>query len=787
MIAPHSTATGQSHMGRFGIGQPARRVEDNRLLTGSGRYTGDIALDGQAWGHVLRSPHAHATIRAIDPSPAREMSGVLAVYTAEDIRRAGLGTIKCLLPVTQPDGSTQPLPPHPILADGTVRHVGDPVAFVVADTPDLARDASELILVDYDPLPAVADPVAAAGPDATQLHGEAPGNISFRWEKGDRAATDAAFDSAEHVVRTRLVNNRIVINPIETRAAIGAWDGKRFTLYTPTQGPHSLRRQLAADIFGLPEDAFRVVTTDVGGAFGMKIFLYAEQPLVLLAARDLGRPVKWVAERSADGFLSDNHARDQVNEVELALDGDGRFLALRVHNYANMGGYLSNFGPYIPTDAGVLMNNGVYAFEVIHVRVTGVFTNTVPVDAYRGAGRPESIYLLERTIDAAARELRIDPADLRRRNFIVPEAMPFTTALGASYDSGDFPRNLEIALDRAGRDGFQARKAETAARGMLRGFGIAHYIENCGSGPEETARINVEPDGSVTLAIGTQDNGQGHQTAYGQIIAERLGIGLDKIRVTQGDTDLVTDGAGTGGSRSLPVGGVACEKAIAVLIENGRRIAADVLEAAPPDIEFAAGFFSISGTDRRASLVEIATAANDPTRFPEGDAPGLSGEAVHGTAVYTFPNGCHACEVEVDPETGRVAVERYVAIDDFGAVVNPLLLAGQVHGGIAQGIGQALHESCVYGEDGQLLSGSFMDYGLPRADDLPAIDFTYHEDAPCRTNALGLKGAGEAGAVGAPPAVMNAVLDALSECGVTALDMPATPERVWKAIRTAAQ
>ena len=773
-------------MGRFGIGQPARRVEDNRLLTGNGRYTGDITLDGQVWGHVLRSPHAHATIRSIDPSPARAMPGVLAVYTAEDIRRAGLGTIRCLMPVTQPDGLTQPLPPHPILADGTVRHVGDPVAFVVAETPELARDAAEQILVDYDPLAAVADPLAATRPDAPLVHGEVPGNLSFRWEKGDRAATDAAFDAAEHVVRTRLVNNRIVINPIETRAAIGAWDGERFTLYTPTQGPHSLRRQLAADIFGLPEDAFRVVTTDVGGAFGMKIFLYAEQALVLLAARDLGRAVKWVAERSADGFLSDNHARDQINEVELALDGDGRFLALRVHSYANMGGYLSNFGPYIPTEAGVLMNNGVYAFKALHVRVTGVFTNTVPVDAYRGAGRPESIYLLERTVEAAARELEIEPAELRRRNFIPPDAMPFTTAIGATYDSGDFPRNLEIALDRAGRGGFLARKAESAARGMLRGFGIAHYVENCGSGPEETARIIVEPDGSATLTIGTQDNGQGHRTAYGQIIAEHLGIGLDRIRVMQGDTDLVANGAGTGGSRSLPVGGVACEKAIAVLIENGRRLAANVLEAAPADIGFVAGVYSISGTDRHASLVEIATAANDPARFPEGDAPGLSGEAVHGTAVYTFPNGCHACEVEVDPESGRVIVERYVAIDDFGAVVNPLLLAGQVHGGIAQGIGQALHESCVYGGDGQLLSGSFMDYGLPRADDLPDIEFGYYQDAPCRTNALGLKGAGEAGAVGAPPTVMNAVLDALSECGVTSLDMPATPERVWRAIRESA-
>ncbi|MDH3229830.1 MAG: xanthine dehydrogenase family protein molybdopterin-binding subunit [Alphaproteobacteria bacterium] len=773
-------------MGRFGIGQPVRRVEDHRLLTGSGRYTGDIVLDRQAWGHVLRSPHAHAAIRSVDPSPARAIPGVLAVYTAADIHRAGLGSIKCLAPATQPDGSTQPLPPHPILADGTVRHVGDPVAFIVAETPGLARDAIDAVMVDYDPLPAVVDPVAAIRPNAVQLHTEAPGNVSFRWEKGDRGGVDAAFDGAAHVVQTRLVNSRIIVNPIETRVAIGAWDGERFTLYTPSQGPHSLRRQLAADIFGMPEGAFHVVTTDVGGSFGMKIFLYAEQPLVLLAARDLGRPVKWVAERAADGFLSDNHARDQINEVELALDGEARFLALRVHNHANMGAYLSNFAPYIPTDCSILMNNGVYTFQAIHVRVTGVFTNTVAVDAYRGAGRPEAIYLLERTIDAAARELRIDPAELRRRNFIASEAIPFTTVIGATYDSGDFVRNLEIALDRADRAGFAARKADSAARGMLRGFGIAYYIENCGSGPEETARIRAERDGTLTLTIGTQDNGQGHQTSYTQIIAERLGIGPDRIRVVQGDTDRVRDGAGTGGSRSLPVGGVSCDRATAALIESGKRIAADMLEAATADIEFAEGVFSIAGTDRRATLAEIAAAANDPARLPDGETPGLSGEATHGSESYTFPNGCHICEVEVDPETGRIAVERYVAVDDFGAVVNPLLLAGQVYGGIAQGIGQALHESCVYDENGQLLSGSFMDYGLPRADDLPNIEFVYHEDAPCRTNALGLKGAGEAGAVGAPPAVMNAILDALSERGVAALDMPATPERVWRAIREAA-
>ncbi len=773
-------------MSKFGIGQPINRVEDARLLTGQGRYTADIDFEGQAFGHVLRSPHAHARIADIDMRAALGMPGVLAIYTADDIRREGLGTIQCLAPTTQPNGSVQPLPPHPVLAEGKVRHVGDPVAFVVAETPDQAHDAAEAIMVEYDPLRAAANSMAAIEPGVPPVHDEAPGNVSFRWEKGDREKTDALFADAAHIVRTRLRNNRIVVAPIETRAAIGGWDGERFTLHTPSQGPHSLRRQLANDIFKMPEEAFHLVTPDVGGAFGMKIFLYAEQVLVLLAARELGRPVKWVAERAADAFLSDSHGRDQVNNVELALDGDGRFLALRVNNYANMGAYLSNFAPYIPTDCGVLMNNGVYRFQAMHVSVTGVFSNTVPVDAYRGAGRPEAIYLLERTVDAAASQLGIDPAELRRRNFIGTEQMPFTTVIGATYDSGDFDRNLEDALGRADHDGFAARKAESGARGRLRGMGIAHYIENCGSGPEETGRMRVEPDGSVTFSIGTQDNGQGHQTAYGQIIADRLGIDIARVRVIQGDTDLVPTGMGTGGSRSLPVGGVSCDLAAGDLIEKGKRIAAEALEAAVEDIEFADGAFAIAGTDRAASLADIARAAADPANLPQGDEPGLTGEGTHGTTLYTFPNGCHVCEVEVDPETGQVTLDRYTAVDDFGKVINPKLLASQVYGGIGQGVGQALHEACVYDDDGQLLSGSFMDYGLPRADDLPDIAFAYHEDAPCTTNPLGLKGSGEAGAVAAPPAVMNALLDALSERGVTAIDMPATPQSVWRAIQDAA-
>ncbi|MHA1109252.1 MAG: xanthine dehydrogenase family protein molybdopterin-binding subunit, partial [Alphaproteobacteria bacterium] len=683
--------------------------------------------------------------------PALGKPGVLSRYTAADIRQEGLGSIKCVAPATQPDGTVQPLPPHPVLADGKVRHVGDPVAFLVAETIAQALDAADAIVVDYDPLPAAVDPVAAIEPGAPLLHDEAPGNVSFLWEGGDRTATDAIFDNAAHIVRTRLINNRVVVSPIETRAAIGEWDGNRFTLYTASQGPHSLRRQLANDIFHMPKEAFRVVTPDVGGSFGMKIFLYAEQVLALMAARSLGRPVKWVAERTADAFLSDSQARDQINNVELALDSDGKFLALRVNNLANMGAYLSNFAPYIPTDCSILMNNGVYRFQAIHVSVTGVFTNTVPVDAYRGAGRPEAIYLVERTVDAAAHQLGIDPAELRRRNFIGTEEMPFTTAIGAIYDTGDFARNLEYALKLADREGFAARRAKSNSRGRLRGLGIAHYIENCGAGFDETGRMRVDPDGSVVFTIGTQDNGQGHQTSYGQIIADRLGIDIGRIRVIQGDTDQVASGAGTGGSRSLPIGGVSCDRAASAVIEKGKRIAAEVMEAAVEDIEYADGGFSIAGTDRHASLAEIAQAAADPAKLPDGEDPGLTGEGTHGSTVYTYPNGCHICEVEVDPETGQVRMDNYTAMDDFGRVVNPVLLAGQVYGGIGQGIGQALHENCVYDGDGQLLCGSFMDYGLPRADDLPEITFEYHEDQPCATNPLGLKGSGEAGAVGAPP------------------------------------
>jgi carbon-monoxide dehydrogenase large subunit len=764
-------------MGKFGIGQAVERVEDARLLTGHGRYTDDIDLDGQAYAVVLRSPHAHAEIRSIDARAALKARGVLAVYTAADIKAAGLGTLPCIIPLKQVDGSPLATPPRPLLADGRVRHVGEPVALMVAESLAQAHAAAALVDVGYAALPSVTDTKGAVEPSAPQIWSEAPGNTCFVWADGDAAAVDAAFAKADRVIELELVNNRIIANPMETRGAIGAWDGKRFTLYTPSQGPHGIRSLMARPIFNLSTRDFRIVTTDVGGGFGMKIFLYPEQPLVLFAARALGRPVKWTAERSADGFVSDTQGRDHVSVLKLALAKDGTFLGLRVNTIANLGAYLSNYSPFVTTDCGTGMLAGVYRTPAIHVQVTGVFTNTVPIDAYRGAGRPEAIYAVERLVDFAAREIGMDPDELRRRNFIPPEAMPFKTGMKLVYDSGQFARHLDAALTRADRDGFAARKAAAARNGKLRGLGHAYYVEACGFGVGDAATVRIERDGGATVLVGNQSNGQGHETAYSQIVADRLGIDIGKVRVVQGDTDVIARGSGTGGSRALAEGGVACLRATDGVIEKGKEIAADKLEAAVADIEFDAGLFRVAGTDRTLTLAAAAEAAPS----------GLSADDQFKGEVPTFPNGCHVCEVEIDRDTGQLAILRYTVVDDFGTVVNPLLLRGQVHGGIAQGIGQAAIERCVYDPDsGQLTSGSFMDYALPRAGDLPALDIDIRDDVPCKTNPLGIKGAGEAGAVGAPPAVVNAVVDALAELGIHHIDMPVTPEKIWRAIRDAA-
>jgi carbon-monoxide dehydrogenase large subunit len=771
-------------MGQFGIGQGVRRVEDLRLLTGAGRYTDDIQITGAAPTYFLRSHHAHARIRSLECSAARAAPGVLAVYTAENVRAAGLGTIACLIPLKQADGTPLVTPPRPLLADGVVRHVGEAVAMVVAETIDAARDAAELIEIDYEELPAVVDTTAASAAQSPQLWQEAPDNICFRWERGDRGKTNAAFERAARVVKQRLVNNRIIVNPLEPRAAIGQWDGERFTLHTPSQGPHMLRDQLADDIFKLPKDRFRVVTTDVGGSFGMKIFLYPEHALVLFAARALNRAVRWNGERSADDFVSDTQGRDHVSEAELALDADGHFLALRVRTIANLGAYLSNFAPYIPTDLYAMMLPGVYTFSAVYAEVIGVFTNTAPVDAYRGAGRPEAAYLLERMVDAAARETGLGPVEIRKRNFISAEMMPYRTPMKLEYDAGAFARTLDMALDRADWKGFVGRREAARVNGRLRGIGIAYYIEACGGMVSESAEVRVDADGRIEVLIGSQSNGQGHETALAQIVADRLGISIERVRVVQGDTDLIATGNGTGGSRGLPVGGVVCAQATDALIEKGRRFAAEVLETAVADIRFDNGSFEVTGTDRRLTLAEVAVAALDPRYLPQDETPGLSASETFSPNLRTYPNGCHVCEVEIDPETGATKVMHYTVADDFGTVVNPLLLAGQIHGGVAQGIGQALLERCVYDEhNGQLLTGSLMDYGLPRADDVPAITLVLNEDVPCKNNPLGIKGAGEAGAVGAPPAVVNAILDAVSDYGIAHLDMPLSAERIWTALR----
>lgn len=765
-------------MAKFGVGQPVLRAEDPRFLTGRGRYTDDLSAPGHLFAQVLRSPYAHAAITRLDVSAARRLPGVLAIYTEAELAADGVGTIPCKYKLKQSDGSLLRQPPRPALARGRVRFVGDPVALVVAETIEAARDAAELIEVDYDPLDAVVETARALDTDVPQIWDEAPGNLCFDWDRGDREKTEAAFRRAAKIISLTLVNNRVVPNAMEGRAAMASVDpGTRvLTLTVTSQGAHDLRDQLAKDIFHLPPEAIRVITPDVGGGFGMKIFNYPEYVLVCHAARNLGRPVKWASDRT-EAFLSDIHGRDHVTRAELAVDEIGRFLAFRVDTVANLGAYLSNFASFIPTGSYSGMIPGVYPFEAVHIRVRGAFTNTAPVDAYRGAGRPEAAYCLERMVDFAAAELGVDPAELRRRNFISPEAMPYRTATGNVYDTGDFGATLEAALGRADQAGFEARRAEAKARGKLRGFGFASYIEACSGGGPEEATIEMAADGSVTVLIGTQSNGQGHDTAYRQLVVERLGVPFDAITVLQGDTGRIAWGSGTGGSRSGPVGGAALSETAKRVLERATETAADLLEAAAADIRLADGVFEIVGTDRRATWAEVAGKA------AQGQMLAFQETQRWKPPASTFPNGTHVCEVEIDPDTGVVTVERYTVVDDFGTLLNPSLVAGQVHGGVAQGVGQALYEMCHYdAETGQLLTASLNDYGVPRADHLPLVDLSFRS-VPSTTNALGMKGAGEAGSIGAPPAVINAVVDALKEYGVKHIDMPATPEKVWRLIQ----
>jgi len=766
-------------MGANAFGQSLLRKEDRRLLTGAGRYTGDIRLPGQVYAAMLRSPHAHAMIRGIDVTAARTMPGVLAIYTGEDVLAAGLvglasGAELIRLANTRSDGAYLARPPHPLIATGRVRFVGDTVAMAIAETEAQARDAVEAIVVDYDPLPTVTDTAAAqAGPPVWD---EAPDNVCFRWTAGDAAAVEAAFASAAQTARVELVNNRVYVGSLENRAAIGAFaaDTGRYTLRTGSQMPHQLKQALARAL-GEEPNRIRVLIADVGGSFGIKNSPYREQVLVLWAARLLGRPVAWYGERT-DGVLSDYQGRDNVSVAELALDGDGRFLALRVRTAANLGAYIGPKGNLSPTTNTPALA-GVYRLPAIHVEVTGVFTNTAPTEVYRGAGRPEAVYVLERLVDEAARQLGYDRIELRRRNTLSPQELPFRTALGLIYDSGDFPRMLDEALARADWEGFPARRAAARSAGKLRGIGLAHYCERVAGAWAENAWVELAPSGRVTVLIGTMSNGQGHETAYAQLVADALGIRPDQVDVIQGDTDRIPLGYGTGGSASLGIGGAALVEASGDLIRKALPLAADALEAATADVAFADGAFRIVGTDRAIGLGDVAARLG-----VNGGPEILEGSGYWKPAAPTFPNGCHVAEVEIDPETGETTVIRYTMVHDFGRVLNPLLLEGQLQGGVAQGLGQALYEQVAFDPaSGQVLTGSLMDYHMARADELPPLELvTLATVSP--SNPLGVKGCGEAGAAGAPPAVINAIHDALPPARTRKLDMPATSERVWYAL-----
>jgi aerobic carbon-monoxide dehydrogenase large subunit len=760
---------------KFGMGASVTRLEDASFITGMGRYTDDISQPGMLHGFVLRSPVAKARFGIGPLEAAKAAPGVHLVLTGADL--AHLGALRSGVMQRQPDGTKAPTRDIPILCRDRVNYVGDAVAFIVADTRALAQDAAELIEIDYDS-------EGAAGLTATALDAETPlvwpelgSNRAFTYRMGRAKEAAAAFSEAAHVARIDFANNRLVSNYMEARAAIGEVEAgtDRLVLTAGSQGVHSMRYVLAKQVFGIDNSKVRVITPDVGGGFGPKAFAYREYALVLEAARRLSKPVKWTGDRT-EHFLTDAHGRDNLAVAEMAMDADGRFLALRVQLTANMGAYLSQYGPAIP-HIGATMSTGVYDIPEIDITITGVYTNTCPVDAYRGAGRPEAAFLLEKLVDAAARELDIPREEIRRRNFIRPEQFPYTTATDRLYDVGEFDGHMTRALEKSDWAGFEQRRQEAKDRGKVRGIGIATYVEACAFPGSEPAHVQLNEDGTVTLFIGTQTNGQGHATAYAQFVSEKLNIDIDKIRVHQGDTDELDDGGGTGGSRSIPLGGVSASRASEDLAVKLRRIAADELEASADDIELIAGTARIVGTDREITFDAIAKAAKNPE-----DLKGF-GEFVQEEATY--PNGTHICEVEIDPETGRTAVVNYTIVDDFGMTVNPILLQGQVHGGVVQGLGQALTEDTIYGGDGQLLTASFMDYCVPRADDVPFFNFETR-NVPSTTNAMGMKGAGEAGTIGSTPAVMSAVTDALWRAyGIAHIEMPATPSRVWAAIAEA--
>ncbi len=783
-----------------GIGAAIRRKEDQRFLMGRGNYVADMKIDRMTFAVLARSPHAHARIKSVDTSAAREMQGVVAIFTGDDLVVDKVGGLPCAWPVTGKGGAATKEPAHPALAQCKVRHVGDPVALVIAESLDDARLAAEAVKVDYETLPAVVGVIDALKPGAPAVFDDIPDNVCVDWELGDKAATDAAFKKAAHVARISLVNNRLAGNPMESRASIGDYDVSRgqHTLWTTSQFPHIAKLLMGNFVLGIPQHKLRVVSPDVGGGFGVKQFLYAEEVLVTWAARKIGRPVKWVCERS-EGFVSDAQARDHVTEAELALDANGKFLGLRVQTTANMGGYLSTFGPNIPTNLYGPLLAGVYTTPAVYCEVKCVFTNTLPVDAYRGAGRPEATFCLERLVDVAAIEMKIDKAEIRRRNIIRKEAYPYQTPVMMNYDSGDPLGCMDKALLAADWKGFPARKTEAAKRGKLRGIGLCTYVEACGLAPSriairlgvrgglfESAAVRVHPTGQVTVMMGTHNHGQGHETTCAQIVSQKLGIPAENVEIVFGDTDKVQFGLGTYGSRSAAVGGSALAKATNKVIVKSKKIAAHMLEANEGDIEFEAGVFTVAGTDRKKTFGDVALMAHFPVDYPlEVLEPGLEEQAFYDPVNFTFPCGAHVAEVEIDPDTGAVQLMGYVAIDDVGTVINPMIVEGQIHGGVVQGVGQALFEDCIYDPaSGQLLTGSFMDYCMPRADNIPSMTADTHITA-CTHNELGVKGCGEVGTIGSPATVINAVVDALQHLGVKHVEMPASPNRIWRAIANA--
>jgi carbon-monoxide dehydrogenase large subunit len=773
------------------IGQPVRRREDIRFITGRGRYTDDIAAVGQAYAVFARSPHARAKIRSIDKTPAKAVAGVVEVFTGADLTAGGIGMLPCGWLVKSADGSDMKVAPRPPLAAEQVNFVGEPYAIVIAETLAAAQAGAEALAADFEELPAQAS--LASAMDGVQIHDGIEKNLAFHWVWGDAAKTDAAFAAASHVTTLTFANNRLIPNAIEPRACLAAYDAAadEITLTTTSQNPHLERLVLAAFLNLAPEHKLRIISPDVGGGFGSKIFVYPEETAAAFAARALNRPVKWTADRS-EAFLSDAHGRDHLTTAELAVDADGIFVGLRVKTRANLGAYLSTFASAVPTYLYATLLAGQYRTPAIYAEVDGVYTNTAPVDAYRGAGRPEATYVVERIVEAAAREMKVDPPELRRRNFI--REFPYETPVALVYDTGDYEQSLAKALKLADVAGFPARRADAEKRGKKRGLGYSCYIEACGLAPSklaislgggvglfESGEIRVNPTGSVTVFTGSHSHGQGHETTFAQVVATKLGIPMEQIEVVHGDTGRIEYGLGTYGSRSIAVGGSALVRSAEKVIAKGTLIAAHMMESKPDEVDFDDGVFSARGTNKKMTFGEVAFAAYVPANYPEGLEPGLSEKTFYDPANWTYPAGSHIAEVEIDPETGVVEVAAFTAVDDFGEIINPMIVEGQVHGGVAQGIGQALLEHGIYDDDGQLLTGSFMDYAMPRADDLPSfvVDTTV---TPCTHNPLGVKGCGEAGAIGAPPAIMNAITDAL---GREDIAMPATPERVWRALNGA--